>query len=183
MKYRILFLSLTFAATLSAQTADAGSSSSEGDPKENAGEAVGLENFWQVKLPDGEYEVALARISSVSRHKYLLDGALIVDEVTIDTVGQALVRFYFIKPASSEASTTAAGKILDKATGRGQELLDKAAERTGSDLQNMVVKKYPETTHARSIEYRILTEAQLTTIFDSAKKSWETGKGKKLTVK
>ena len=40
--------------------------------------------------------VALDRIASVSRHKYVLDGALIIDEVTVDTVGQASARFYFI---------------------------------------------------------------------------------------
>jgi len=174
MKTRFLLCGLalmTFASSLSAQPA-----LGTPEPEPNL-------HFWDVTLPGGEYQVALSRITSVSRHKYLLDGALIVDEVTIDTVGQALARFYFIQPASSEASSTAAGKVLDKATERAQEVMDTAANRTGSDLQDMVVKKYPETTHARTIEYRILSEAQLTTLFESAKKAWETGNGKKLTIK
>lgn len=37
--------------------------------------------FWQATLSSGNCRVALDRIVSVSRHKYALDGALILDEV------------------------------------------------------------------------------------------------------
>lgn len=59
--------------------------------------------FWEANLAGGNYMVALGRISSVSRHRYVLDGTVIVDEVTIDTEGQALARFYFLSPIKAEA--------------------------------------------------------------------------------
>ena len=68
------------------------------DTTEKAGESAGPNRFWQATLGGGHFMVALDRIASVSRQKYVLDGAVIVDEVTVDTVGQALARFYYITP-------------------------------------------------------------------------------------
>jgi hypothetical protein len=121
--------------------------------------------------------VALGRISSVSRHKYVLDGAVIVDEVTIDTTGQALARFYFIAPISLGGTGAAASQALDRAAA----LVDGAAQRAGSDVHNMVMKKYPLTTHTKTIEYRLLSEAQLSALYQSAKTAWMTGKGRVFT--
>ncbi len=137
----------------------------------------GLPRFWEAKLGGGEFVVALDRIASVSRHRYVLDGALIVDEVTIDTTGQALARFYFISPITSGVPGAAASQVAEKAMG----LADSAARTGGSDLQNMVVKKYPVTTHAKTVEYRLLSEAQLNVLFESAKSAWQTGKGRVFT--
>lgn len=137
----------------------------------------GLPRFWEAKLGSGEFVIALDRITSVSRHKYVLDGALIVDEVTIDTTGQSLARFYYITPITSAAPGAAASQVAESATG----LLDSATRASGSDLQNMVVKKYPLTTHAKSIEYRLLSESQLNVLFESAKTAWQTGEGRVFT--
>lgn len=144
-----------------------------------AGESAGPSRFWQATLDGGHYMVALSRISSVSRHKYVLDGALIIDEVTVDTVGQALARFYFISPISDAAP----GNTLSGAAERGRELVDKAAKYAKTDVQDMVVKKYPDTSHAKSIEYRIQSEEGLTALYASVRSSWETGRGRKFTAK
>ncbi len=151
----------------------------EEDPKkdkkeEKPDEPEGAARFWQAKLGDGHYIVALDRIASVSRHKYLLDGALIVDEVTVDSIGQALTRFYHITPVTDAMSGNTAAQITKRST----ELIEKVTERVSSDLPNMVVKKYPETTHARTIEYRILSETELTALFKSVQKAWESGQGR-----
>jgi hypothetical protein len=130
--------------------------------------------FWQATLAGGNYLVALDKITSVSRHKYILDGTLIVDEVTVDTVGQSLARFYFVTPVSAAAPSNTVADAVEL----GRELLDKAADHVGVNVQNMVVKKYPETSHAKSIEYRILTEAELTALFNSVHGAWESGKGR-----
>ena len=37
---------------------------------------------------------------------------------------------------------------------RGKELLDHAGQRSGTDPNTMVHKKYPVTTHTKTIEYR-----------------------------
>jgi hypothetical protein len=182
--FSFLFVGL---ATLLAQTSPASPSGdpqgpSEGDKskeKPKPGDSAGPARFWQATLSGGQYMVALDQITSVSRHKYLLDGALVVDEVTVDTTGQALARFYFISPVTDALPGNTVANLASRAT----ELLEKAAEHTGAEVQNMVVKKYPETTHARTIEYRILSEPELTSLYNSAQSAWESGKGRKFTGK
>ena len=137
----------------------------------------GRRGYWEANLAGGNYLVALGRISSVSRHKYVLDGALIVEEVTVDTTGQALARFYFITPISASGPGAAASQITERA----RALVDGAAKRAGSDIQDMVVKKYPLTTHSKSIEYRVLSQAQLNALYQSVKTAWVNGRGRVFT--
>lgn len=133
--------------------------------------------FWEANLTGGNYMVALGRITSVSRHKYVLDGAVIVDEVTIDTEGQALARFYFISPISVGGTGAAAAAAVERAAA----LVDGAARRAGTDVQDMVMKKYPLTTHTKTIEYRLMSEQQLSALYQSAKTAWVRGKGRVFT--
>lgn len=175
LKTRIFLLLATFAFShlLMAQPAEPGGGNAEPPATpEDKNEPI-KQGFWQATLPGGTYVVSLDRITSVSRHSYLLDGALVVDEVTVDTLGQALARFYFIMPVGTATSSTAAATIIE----RGKGLLDAAGQRAGLQVDNMVIKKYPETTHARTIEYRLETAAQLTALFSSAKDAWQSGRG------
>ena len=138
--------------------------------------------FWQASVGGGHYMVALDRISAISRHQYLLDGGIIVDEVTVDALGQALARFYFLSPvtdATGSSLGSAAARIVD----RGRELVDKAAATAGTNVQNMVVKKFPETTHAHTIEYRVMSAQELGALYNSVRTAWETGHGRKFTIK
>jgi len=151
----------------------------DAEPANKTGDSAGPSRFWQSSLSGGHFMVALDRIASVSRHKYVLDGSLIIDEVTVDTVGQALARFYYITPITDAAPGNSVAGIVD----RGRELVDKAADRVGTDVQDMVVKKYPLTSHAKSIEYRVLSAATLSALYDSVRSSWETGRGRKFTGK
>lgn len=139
--------------------------------------------FWQASVGDGHYMVALERISAVSRHKYVLDGSLIVDEVTVDALGQSLVRFYFIKPITDEMKGTSTGAAASRMANRARELSERGSDVTGTEIHNMVVKKFPETTHAKEIEFRILSETQLTSLYKSVRTAWETGRGRKFTAK
>lgn len=130
--------------------------------------------FWEANLAGGNYLVALGNISSVSKHRYVLDGAVIVDEVTVDTTGQALARFYFITPITASGP----GAAVSEAAERAMALVDDAARRSGTDIQDMVVKKFPLTTHAKNIEYRLLSLEQLDVLYQSVKTAWVTGKGR-----
>jgi hypothetical protein len=148
-----------------------------GQPTEEdskTGDSPGPARFWQANLAGGSFMVALDRIVSVSRHKYVLDGGVIVDEVTVDTVGQALARFYFIAPITDATTANSLTGLAE----RGREMLDKVAERAGTEVHNMVVKKYPDTSHAKSIEYRILSEKDLGAIYASVRNAWESGRGR-----
>ena len=152
------------------------------DPDENppqAGDQQGRNGFWEASVSGGNYVVALSRITSVSRHSYASDGAVIVDEVTVDTEGQAIARFYFIKPIEAGGTGAAAGAAAERVL----ELVDGAARRNGVDVQDMVVKQYPLTTHAKTIEYRLYSEEQLSVLFRSVKTAWQTGRGRVFTAK
>lgn len=149
------------------------------DETSKEGDSAGPPRFWQASVGGGHFMVALDRIVSVSRHKYLLDGAVIVDEVTVDTVGQALARFYFIEPVTSATPGNAAAGI----TKRAQELLENASERVGGGLEDMVGKKYGVTSHAKSIEYRVMSATTLTALYASVRSAWESGRGRQFNVK
>ncbi len=161
--------------TLRAQAPD--EEPQEEETEEIQGDAEGPRRFWQANLPGGHYMVALDRISSVSRHSYVLDGAVLVDEVTVDTVGQALARFYFLQPVTAAAPGNAAAQL----TQRGKELLEQAGRSAGTDVHNMVMKKYPDTTHSKTIEYRLLSEQQLSGLYGSLRTAWESGRGRVFT--
>jgi hypothetical protein len=153
------------------------------DQEERTSDVQQQNRFWQASVGGGHYMVALDRITSVSRHKYVLDGAVIVDEVTVDTVGQSLARFYFIRPITDAGGGTAIGEAASRAVDRARELVDRGAEVAGTEVHNMVIKKFPETTHARAIEYRLLSEPELSALYNSVRTAWESGRGRKFAVK
>ena len=139
--------------------------------------------FWQASLGGGSYMVALERISAISRHQYLLDGSVKVDEVTIDALGQSLVRIYFLSPVTDEMRGSSAGNAASRIVDRGRDLLDRNAGRTGVDVNTMVVKKYPETTHARTIEFRVQSSQALDALYKSVRTAWENGRGRQFTIR
>jgi hypothetical protein len=137
-------------------------------------EQRGRRGFWEANLAGGNFVVALSRITSVSRHRYVLDAAVIVDEVTVDTEGQSLARFYFITPVTTAGPESGTAKLAERAL----EIANKSATDKGSSAQDMVQKKYPLTTHSKTIEYRVMSEAQLTALYQSVKTAWQTGDGR-----
>ncbi len=150
--------------------------------KPATGDSAQPNRFWTANVGGGQYMVAIERISAISRHKYLLDGNIIVDEVTVDALGQALCRFYFLSPVTDAMKGNGLGAAASRIVDRGREVLDKTAGDAGSDLHNMVIKKFPETTHAHTIEYRVLSAEELTGLYNSVRTAWETGKGRKFTI-
>lgn len=146
--------------------------------KNNTSETTGPRRFWQANVPGGSYMVALDRIASVSKHTYIIDGNLSVTEVVIDTNGNSLARFYYIEPVGGDASNVGAGIKR-----RGQEILEKAGQRTGVDVNSTVVKQYPTTTHAKTVEYRVSDVGDLNKLYGSVTSAWTKGHGKKFTIK
>jgi hypothetical protein len=134
--------------------------------------------IWRCNLPGGTYQVLASAILSVSSHEYVVDGAARVTEVNVDTPGQLAVRFYFIEPAV----TSGPGGLGAATLGKVQSLLTEAADRSGTDAWKKVVKSYPVTTHARTVEYRVGGKDSLTKIFASASKVMTTGKPDEVTI-
>jgi len=131
---------------------------------------------WRCNLPGGNYEIVVAAMVSVSSHEYIVDGAARVTEVNVDTQGILTVRFYYIEPLSTPGGVGAA--TLSKV----QSVLTEAADRTGVDAWRKVVKNYPTTTHAKTVEYRLGSKESLTKVLNSASKCLRTGQADEVTI-
>ena len=134
--------------------------------------------LFRAKLPGGTYEVAVRSIVAVTSHEYLVDGIARVTEVNIDTGGSLLARFYYLEPTTPNSPLGLGQATIDKA----QELLKQAAEKTGQDVWKKVVKNYPTTTHARTVEYRVVEKDQLNKIYEAAEEAFRLQKNKSITI-
>jgi Ni/Co efflux regulator RcnB len=151
----------------------------EDDEESNAEEGEGSKRFWQATLPSGNYMVSIDRISSISMHEYVLDSQLLVTEMVVDTSGRALARFYHV----ASVTEAAAGTTTAKAAERGRQLIDQAGERAGTNVHNLAQKNYPTTSHAGMVEYRVLNLNDLKALYKSLQSSWESNRGKTITIR
>ncbi len=176
---RIFLSLLIFAASAFAQSST-GTGTATGASGANASAATVTPTrpLWKCTLPGGSYQVLVSAILSVSTHEYVVDGAARVTEVNLDTSGQFALRFYYIEPAV----TAGPGGLGAATLGKVQSILTDAADRSGSDSWKKVVKSYPVTTHARTVEYRVGSKDSLTKIFTSASNSQATGKADSVTI-
>jgi hypothetical protein len=129
--------------------------------------------MWRCDLPGGTYEVAIRSIISVSTHEYLVDGVGHVTEMNIDTPGNLEVRFYYIEPLATATPDNIGETAVDKL----QQLADAAASRVapGEPPWEKVIKTYPATTHAHTVEYRLDSLDQLQSLFNSAEQAFRLG--------
>ncbi|MFC4990694.1 hypothetical protein [Rubritalea tangerina] len=134
--------------------------------------------FWEANLPGGQYMVSLARISSISMSTYHVKG-MVVHEVDIETMGSALARFYAIEVAGESNGSNVASNLIDRAKDIGRE----AGEKAGVDPDTTVTKEYPITTHAKTVEFRVVDKADLKEIYKSVSKAWRENRGRKITIK
>ncbi len=164
----LLFAIAFYPAALSAQTTSESSEPEDSDDD-------GIPGFWECQSPGGNFIVRLTDITSVSKHTYVVDGAARVYEVTVATRGPMVGRFYYIEPVTNE-SPLAIGKVtLD----RLRDLANTATERTGTtDVWTEVVKNYPETTHAKTAEYRLSEVGEIEKIYKHLYRVWLLDKGK-----
>jgi len=130
--------------------------------------------YWKAELPGGTYIIAHDSVNGVSSHEYVLDGAARVTEVNISTSGVMQPRFYYIEPLTPNVPTNAGQGAADRA----KSALEEAASRLlpGDPVWAKVIKMYPTTTHAGTIEYRIETKQQLENLYKSLESSWIAGR-------
>ncbi|HEX4083268.1 MAG TPA: hypothetical protein VHY22_00045 [Chthoniobacteraceae bacterium] len=136
--------------------------------------------MWRCDLPGGSYEVAIHFIISVSTHEYLVDGAARVTELNIETPGSTEVRFYYLEPNTPSSPIGIGQSTLDKA----QELAEEAAGRVSPSERpwEKVVKNYPTTTHAHTVEYRLDTKDQVEQLFNSVEQAFRLGQNTQITI-
>jgi hypothetical protein len=125
---------------------------------------------WQAELPGGKYIVRLSAITAISMHEYVVDNAARVTEVNIGTAGAEYVRFYYIEPNIPAKAPDGIGQSTLNLL---QEKAEDASNRVGADdAWKKVVKNYPTTTHAHTIEYRLSSKDALSKLFDSVQHAW-----------
>lgn len=122
---------------------------------------------WDATFPGGgEYWVRLDTITSVSIHDYVLDGAVLVTEVNIATAGSELARFYYVEINKPSTPGNVGQSIMNLAEEKGKDLMTRAGQ---DEAINRVVKNYPTTTHAHTVEYRLKTKDSLRKLFESVR--------------
>jgi len=137
--------------------------------------------MWRCDMPGGSYEVAIRSILSVSTHEYIVDGVARVTELNIDTPGNLAVRFYYLEPIVPSSPIGIGQSAIDKA----QELATEAAGRLTPGEEppwEKVVKSYPTTTHAHTVEYRIDTKEQLQSLFNSVEQAFRLNQNTQIKV-
>jgi hypothetical protein len=65
---------------------------------------------------------------------------------------------------------------------QAERLLKEGADKTGQDVWKRVVKNYPTTTHARTVEYRVENLDQLTKIYDGAEQALRLQRDMRVTI-
>lgn len=159
----LLFTSLASLAT--AQTAPTAATENSSNPA-----------FWQASFANGgHYLVKLNTIACASKHEYVSDGVARVVEVNIGTNTAIVARFYFLEPVGKDTTLNAAQVAINRA----QDAVQQAASRVSAGGAKLsVVKNYPASTHAHTVEFVVQDEATLTSLYTSLMAAVNTGRGR-----
>jgi hypothetical protein len=182
MKRFSVFLTLFIAFALLSSSAF--SQNQNQSQNQNNGLSAGLNGFWEIDCPGGKFVARLDHITSVSQHSYVIDGAVTVFECTVSTSGGLIGRFYHIEPVGAGSSTVSGSNTYNRLKG----LANRATDRAGmGDSEHLVTKHYPDTTHAKTSEYRFKYKDTIGRIYNHAHRVWaqERGRGKenKITIR
>lgn len=153
-----VLVSLTLPRALAQQA----SPTPESTPESNA------RLVWTAEMPAGDYIVRLTAITSISMHEYVVDASAKITEVTIATSGSEIARFYYIAPLTPQVPGNVGQSGVDMLNDKAKEL----ADRTGASEWQKVVKNYPVSTHAHTIEYRVGSKDTLDKLFKSVRTAW-----------
>ncbi|MEM7699988.1 MAG: hypothetical protein AAF236_16455, partial [Verrucomicrobiota bacterium] len=106
---------------------------------------------------------------------YVIDGLARVYECTVDTRGSITARFYFVEPVTEGSSITSGSATVD----RLRELANGVSQKAGTgDFEVLVTKHYPDTTHAKTTEFRMKQKASISTIYEHVHRVWAQEKGR-----
>jgi hypothetical protein len=135
------------------------------------------DGLWDGRLKGGTYLVRSNQIVALSKHEYIADGVARVVEVNLTLNSNLTVRFYFLEPVKLEAGgVVGAGQ---QALERARALVQDATGRVSPGLTDpKVVKTYPVSTHAHTVEFVLASEDRLNSLHASLERSFRTGQGR-----
>ncbi len=148
---------------------------SQDTPVADDGPQQGIAGFWEVVTANGRFIARLDKIASASQHEYFIDGAVRVYEVTVETDGGQTGRFYYLESAAEGSSIASGSATIERLRDVANKVSDKAG--TGN-IDTIVTKHYPETTHAKTSEYRVQSKATVDQIYDHIRRVWAEEKGR-----
>jgi hypothetical protein len=132
--------------------------------------------IWEAKLPGGTYVVGLTHIVSLSTQEYVVDGAIKVYELTVDTSGSTIGRFYTVEPLTPPTPAGVGQSALESGLNKTKDVLSSANNLSGNTTTSLtntlVMKNYPTTTHAKTIEYRLKDRAAIEVLYKSVISAW-----------
>jgi hypothetical protein len=125
--------------------------------------------FWQCHMPSGSFIIPLDRVSNISTHQYVVQGAGRVWEIVLADGSSSIARFYYMETAS-ELSNPVTGDDTVRYTEMALEEVSK--ETDSEEVWRRVVKEYPHATHAHTVEYRFQDRLTLNKVFQHLRACW-----------
>lgn len=178
MKTLLTALVLILANSAHAQTAPPQNPTGQGGQQQEQGDTPTRDGLWDGRFNGGNYIVRCNSIIALSKHEYVSDGVARVVEVNLTLNSAQVVRFYFLEPVKIETGSSlvnAGTQALERAKG----MVEQAAGRASPTLtQPKVVKNYPVSTHAHTVEFVLKEEARLNAMFQSLERGFRTGQGR-----
>ncbi len=152
-------------------------SSAPSAPSSPTEDELTRDGLWDGRLKGGSYLVRSNHIVALSKHEYVADGVARVVEVNLTLNSNLTVRFYFLEPVKLEGGgVIGAGQ---QALDRARALVQDAAGRVSPSLtEPKVVKSYPASTHAHTVEFVLASEDRLNSLHASLERSFRTGQGR-----
>ncbi|MAS95287.1 MAG: hypothetical protein CMO55_18975 [Verrucomicrobiales bacterium] len=139
------------------------------------GNQAGFQGFWEVVTSTGRFVSRIDQIASASEHEYFIDGGVKVYECTVDTDGGQTARFYYLEPVTEGSSITSGSATVN----RLKDLANKVSDKAGTgDIDMIVTKHYPETTHAKTSEFRLKNKETVKQIYEDILRVWAEEKGR-----
>lgn len=181
MKTALFSLLLLSASLLQAQTSPGQTPTDPKDPSEQKGDEPTRDGLWDGHFKGGNYTVRCNAIIALSKHEYVSDGVARVVEVNLTLNSAQVVRFYFLEPVKVE-TTSGTANAGTQALERAKGLVEQAVGRVAPGLTDpKVVKNYPTSTHAHTVEFVLKEEARLNAMFESLQRAFRTGQGRRWT--
>ena len=189
MKALLFTLSLLLTVSLQAQSST-GQTTGQNNTGQNTNgqngqntqqDTVTQDGLWQGKFTGGNYIVRCNSIIALSKHEYISDGVARVVEVNLTLNSAQIVRFYFLEPYKPDSGSSTLG-VGTQALDRAKGMFEQAVGRVSPDLATpKVVKNYPASTHAHTVEFVLKVEARITALYGSLERSFRTGQGRSWT--
>ncbi len=132
---------------------------------------------------DGNDKVTLlaSSVVSIARHRFLLNGSIPVDEVTIDTLGNNTVRFYCVE-SSEEPPSISPSSPATIPQQIGRKISSAVSKKVINGQQMLPSVQFPNGVYAHTIEYQVSNSSVLDKLYTGALAVWGAPSQKTINV-